>query len=51
MLAALETVQAGFNAAHAPVAVSMADLIVLGGCVAVEEAAKKGGVELEVAFR
>jgi len=30
---------------------SVADMIVLGGCVAVEMAAKKGGVEVEVPFR
>ncbi|KEF41609.1 MAG: hydroperoxidase [Cyanobium sp. CACIAM 14] len=31
--------------------VSMADLIVLGGCAAVEEAAKRGGHAVEVPFR
>src|SRR5947209_5610894 len=31
--------------------VSLADLIVLGGCAAVEEAAKKGGHPMEVPFR
>merc|ERR1719162_19549 len=30
---------------------SVADMIVLAGCVAVEMAAKKGGVEIEVPFR
>jgi catalase-peroxidase len=30
--------------------VSLADLIVLGGCVGVEQAAKKGGVEVSVPF-
>mmetsp|Transcript_12580 Transcript_12580/g.32282 ORF Transcript_12580/g.32282 Transcript_12580/m.32282 type:complete len:793 (-) Transcript_12580:114-2492(-) len=30
--------------------VSMADLIVLGGCVGVEEAARRGGVPIEVPF-
>ncbi len=30
--------------------VSMADLIVLGGCAAVEEAAKKAGIEISVPF-
>jgi len=30
---------------------SIADMIVLGGCVGVEMAAKKGGIEIEVPFR
>ena len=30
--------------------VSLADLIILGGCAAVEEAAKKGGQELKIPF-
>jgi len=30
--------------------VSLADLIVLGGCIAIEEAAKKDGYEIDVAF-
>jgi len=30
--------------------VSLADLIVLGGCAAIEQAAKKGGVEISVPF-
>lgn len=44
-LAALETVQATFNRAHVATPVSLADLIVLAGCAAVEAAAG-GGVEV-----
>jgi catalase-peroxidase len=50
VLEGLENIQSEFNAANVEKTVSMADLIVLGGCVAVEEAAKKGGCELTVAF-
>src|SRR5690606_14334650 len=46
-----ETIQRDFNAAAAGgMKVSLADLIVLGGCAAVEAAAKRGGVEIEVPF-
>ncbi len=48
VLAALEKVQQGFNAGGKKV--SLADLIVLGGCAAVEVAAKKGGFEVKVPF-
>jgi len=51
VLQALARVQAEFNAAQTGgKKVSMADLIVLGGCVAVEKAAKKGGHEIDVPF-
>jgi catalase-peroxidase len=51
VLAALEGIQAGFNAAQSGgKQVSLADLIVLGGSAAVEAAAKAGGHEVEVAF-
>ncbi|MDW3177842.1 MAG: catalase/peroxidase HPI [Acidimicrobiia bacterium] len=43
VLSALEGVQAGTNA-------SMADLVVLGGCAAVEAAAKAAGVDVTVPF-
>ncbi len=44
-------IQKEFNAAQkGGKQVSMADLIVLGGCAAVEAAAKKGGVEVSVPF-
>jgi catalase-peroxidase len=47
----LETVQMDFNAAQSGgKKVSMADLIVLGGCAAVEAAAKKAGVNVTVPF-
>jgi catalase-peroxidase len=49
MLEALEAVQRAFNRAQAGAKkVSLADLIVLGGCAAVEQAAKNAGVEVKV---
>lgn len=51
VLAALEKVQAEFNGAQAGgKKVSLADLIVLAGCAAVEDAAKQAGYEVEVPF-
>ncbi|WP_136440983.1 catalase/peroxidase HPI [Pacificoceanicola onchidii] len=51
VLAALEGVQAAFNgAASGGKKVSLADLIVLGGSAAVEQAAKAGGHDIEVPF-
>jgi catalase-peroxidase len=50
-LEVLESIQAAFNAkATGGKRVSLADLIVLGGCAAVEAAAKKAGVEVTVPF-
>ncbi len=50
-LGVLEGVQRVFNAAQAGAKkVSLADLIVLGGCAAVEQAAKQAGHEIEVPF-
>ncbi len=50
-LGALTRVQEAFNAAHAGGAqVSLADVIVLGGCAAVEQAAREAGFEVEVPF-
>ncbi|MYT75912.1 MULTISPECIES: catalase/peroxidase HPI [unclassified Streptomyces] len=49
VLRALEGVQASFNAKGAK-KVSLADLIVLAGSAAVEQAAKDGGVQVEVPF-
>ena len=47
----LEAVQSAFNAsAQGGMKVSLADLIVLGGCAAVEQAAKAAGSEMEVPF-
>ena len=51
VLKTLEDVQAQFNAsATGGKKVSLADLIVLGGCVAVEAAAKKAGHSVEAPF-
>ncbi len=51
VLAALGRVQADFNRAQAgSKRISLADLIVLGGCAAVEQAARDAGVEIEVPF-
>ena len=50
-LAKLESIQKEFNAAASGgKKVSLADLIVLGGCAAVEAAAKKAGVDITVPF-
>jgi catalase-peroxidase len=50
-LASLEAIQKEFNAsASGGKKVSLADLIVLGGCAAVEEAAKKAGHNVKVPF-
>ena len=55
VLDALEKIQLGFNAEQARGGggrvVSLADLIVLAGNAAVEQAAAKGGHDLEVGFR
>jgi catalase-peroxidase len=46
-----ETIQQEFNAAQTGgKKVSLADLIVLGGCAAIEQAAKAGGVDVTVPF-
>ena len=51
VLAKLEEIQNAFNSAQSGgKKVSLADLIVLGGCAAVEEAAKKAGHDLKVPF-
>ena len=51
VLKALEAIQKDFNAAQTGgKKVSLADLIVLGGCAAVEAAAKKAGQDLKVPF-
>ncbi len=49
VLQALETIQKEFNGVSGK-KVSLADLIVLGGCAAVEEAAKKAGHSVKVPF-
>ena len=51
VLAKLEAIQREFNAAQpGGRKVSLADLIVLGGCAAVEEAARQAGTEVAVPF-
>jgi catalase-peroxidase len=53
VLEVLGGIQRAFNEAHATTGtqVSLADLIVLGGCAAVEKAAKDGGHAVQVPFR
>ncbi len=51
VLAALESIQTAFNAAQTNgKRVSLADLIVLGGNAAVEEAARRAGFDIEIPF-
>jgi catalase-peroxidase len=51
VLHALETIQTEFNGAQSNnKKVSLADLIVLGGCAAIEKAAKKAGHNIQVPF-
>jgi catalase-peroxidase len=50
VLAALEAIQNEFNGSSGRKQVSLADLIVLGGCAAVEAAAKKAGHDVKVPF-
>ncbi|MBL8727183.1 MAG: catalase/peroxidase HPI [Planctomycetes bacterium] len=51
VLGKLESIQQEFNKAQSGgKKISLADLIVLGGCAAVEDAAKKGGHEVKVPF-
>jgi len=51
VLGALEGVQSTFNAAqNGGKKVSLADVIVLGGCAAIEQAAKNAGHDVEVPF-
>jgi catalase-peroxidase len=50
VLAAYEKIQESFNSNSGSKKVSMADLIVLGGNVAIEEAAKKAGFDIQVPF-
>jgi len=51
VLAKLETIQASFNSKSSKKQVSLADLIVMGGAAAIENAAKKAGHKLEVPFK
>lgn len=50
VLSSLENIQTDFNSSSGSKKVSLADLIVLGGCAAVEQAAKNAGHNIEVAF-
>jgi len=50
VLTLLETIQAEFNNMSADTKVSLADVIVLGGCVGVEMAAKNAGHSVTVPF-
>ena len=51
VLRTLEAIQKDFNSSKSGgKKVSLADLIVLGGCAAVEEAAKRAGHEVKIAF-
>lgn len=50
VLQTLEKIQKDFNSAGGKKKVSLADVIVLGGCAAVEAAAKKGGHDVKVPF-
>ena len=53
VLGILENIQKDFNATHAEKdgkRVSLADFIVLGGCAAIEEAAKRAGYNVKVPF-
>jgi catalase-peroxidase len=50
VLDTLEAIQAEFNDREDDVRVSLADLIVLGGNVAVEQAAERAGYDVEVPF-
>jgi catalase-peroxidase len=51
VLATLETVQRDFNSTRTSgMIVSLADVIVLGGCAAVEQAAKNAGHDVQVPF-
>ena len=52
VLRALEVIQKEFNASQSSgKKVSLADLIVLGGCAGIESAAKRAGHDVKVAFR
>ena len=52
VLSALEGIRGAFNASQngSGKQISLADVIVLAGCAAVEQAAKDGGVEVQVPF-
>ena len=51
VLTVLKGIQQDFNSKSKKRKISLADLIVLGGAAALEQAAKKGGNDIEVAFK
>ena len=51
VLVTLEGIQTTFNSSDSGKKVSLADLIVLGGCVGIEKSAKNAGYEVAVPFR
>ncbi|MBX2857576.1 MAG: catalase/peroxidase HPI [Cellvibrionaceae bacterium] len=51
VLSKLEGIQQGFNEKSSRRKVSLADLIVLGGAVGIEQSAKKGGMSIDVPFK
>jgi catalase-peroxidase len=50
VLTSLETIQKGFNSVNDNKRISLADLIVLGGCTAIEKSAKDAGYDITVPF-
>ncbi|MFN8024725.1 MAG: catalase/peroxidase HPI [Acidimicrobiales bacterium] len=50
VLGVLEGVKRDFDGANGATRISLADLIVLGGCAGVEQAAREAGVEITVPF-
>lgn len=50
VLTTLETIQKKFNSVNDNKRISLADLIVLGGCTAIEKAAKDGGNNITIPF-
>jgi catalase-peroxidase len=46
----VEKIQQDFNSANANKKISLADLVVLGGCAGIEQAAKNAGITLTVPF-
>lgn len=50
VLGVLEGIQTAFNSAAGAKQVSLADLVVLGGCAGIEQAAKNAGVDVKVPF-
>ncbi len=49
-LAVLDGIRTDFNTSHGGKKVSLADLIILGGCAAIEQAARSAGCEIEAPF-